>query len=208
LRVCFGLKAHCGWSALVVLGTLEGEPRVVDRRRVELVDPDDARWTRQPYHAADGLEADEAREVVERGVESARRIAVRELQEQLQRSQRAGHAVAGCAVLVPEPMPDWSIDQILAVHVRMHKAEGVLFPDALARAAQSCGVPLLLIREKLLGEHAQKALDATASQLADAVAALGRSIGPPWGKDQKSAALAALVALMASPPGARPDIRP
>jgi hypothetical protein len=29
----------------------------------------------------------------------------------------------------------WSVDQILAVHVRMHQAEGVLFPDAIARAA-------------------------------------------------------------------------
>jgi hypothetical protein len=194
LRVCFGLKAHCGWSALVVLGSSDGEPRVVDRRRVELVEPDDARWTKQPYHAADGLQADEARKVVERGIESARRIAVRELQAQVQRSQRAGHALAGCAVLVPEAMPDWSIDQILAVHLRMHQAEGVLFPDALARAAQSCGVPLLRIRQKQLGETARKALAATASQVADAVAALGRPIGPPWGKDQKDAALAALVA--------------
>jgi hypothetical protein len=30
-------------------------------------------------------------------------------------------------------MPDWSIDEILAVHFRMHKTEGVLFRDALAR---------------------------------------------------------------------------
>ena len=29
----------------------------------------------------------------------------------------------------------------------------------------------------------------------DEVAGLGKSVGPPWGKDQKSAALAAMVAL-------------
>ena len=197
MKVCFGLKAHCGWSVLVVLGSSDGEPRVVDRRRVELVEPEDAHWTKQPYHAADGLDAGEARKVVARGIESARRIAVRELQAQVQRSQREGHALTGCAVLVPEPMPDWSIDQILAVHLRMHQAEGFLFPDALARAAQSCRVPLLRIRQKQLGETAQKALAATASQVSDAVAALGRPLGPPWGKDQKDAALAALVALRA-----------
>jgi len=34
-------------------------------------------------------------------------------------------------------MPDWSTDEILAVHVRMHKAEGELFRDVLvARRAR------------------------------------------------------------------------
>jgi len=34
-----------------------------------------------------------------------------------------------------------------------------------------------------------------ATRLATRITALGKSIGPPWGKDQKEAALAALVAL-------------
>jgi len=33
-------------------------------------------------------------------------------------------------------MPDWSTDEILAVHFRMHKAEGELFRDALVRAGR------------------------------------------------------------------------
>jgi hypothetical protein len=195
LRVCLGLKAHCGWSALIVLGRLDGQARVIDRQRIELVDADDAAWAKQPYHAADGLGPDEARAVVERGIASARRIAIRELQSTVERSRESGRPVVGCAVLVPEPMPDWSVDQILAVHMRMHKAEGVLFPDALARAAERCGVPLVAIRERQLDEYAAKSLATPASRLADELVALGRSIGPPWGKDQKSAALAALVAL-------------
>jgi len=195
VRVCFGLKAHCGWAALVVLGSLDGQMRVVDRRRIELVDPDDAPWAKQPYHAADGLDPAQARQVVERGIEASRRTAVRQLQAVLEYSQASGHRVAGCAVLVPEPMPDWSVDQILAVHLRMHKAEGVLFPDALARAAQWWSLPLVAIREKQLEERARRALAAPPSRLADRVAALGRPIGPPWGKDQKNAALAAMVAL-------------
>jgi hypothetical protein len=184
-----------------VLGSVDGEPRVIDRRRIELVDPGDTPWGKQPYHAADGLDADEARGVVERGVAAARRVAARELRAQVKRSQQSGHSVVACAVLIPEPMPDWSVDQILAVHLRMHKAEGVLFPDALARGAESCGLSLLTIREKQLGEQAQKALGITASQVERAAAALGRSLGPPWGKDQKIAALAALIALQAFPPG-------
>jgi hypothetical protein len=60
----------------------------------------------------------------------------------LSRSHELGHEIVACAVLVPDPMPDWSTDEILAVHFRMHKAEGVLFPDVLVRgAAAQCMTP-------------------------------------------------------------------
>jgi hypothetical protein len=58
-----------------------------------------------------------------------------------------------CAVIVADPMPDWSTDEILAVHFRMHKAEGVLFPDALVRGARACGLDVIAIPEKQLKEH-------------------------------------------------------
>jgi hypothetical protein len=168
---------------------------VVDRRRIELVEQAEARWAKQPYHAAEGLSPDEAREVVKRGVESARRIAVRQMQAALQRAREAGDQVVGCAVLVVDPRADWSVDEILAVHVRMHKAEGVLFRDALVRAASSCEVPLAAIPEKLLIEHAQKLLTTPVDNLMERITRLGKLVRPPWGKDQKGAALAAMIAL-------------
>ena len=84
-------------------------------------------------------------------------------------------------------MPDWSVDEILAVHFRMHKAEGVLFRDVLLYAAAECGLRAVAVQEK---EES-----ASERRLLDAVAALGKSAGPPWGKDQKDAARAALIAL-------------
>ncbi len=195
MKICLGLKAHSGWSALVAIGALDGEFRVVDRRRIELIASADVSWAKHPYHAAEGLSPDSARELVTRGVETARRGAARELQAAIERSRESGHDIAACAVLVPQPLPDWSVDQILAVHVRMHQAEGVLFPDAIARAADACGLRLVTIPEKRLGERAEKALAAPLSHLVDEVAAMGKSVGPPWGKDQKSAALAAMVVL-------------
>jgi hypothetical protein len=77
----------------------------------------------------------------------------------------------------------------------MHKAEGVLFPDALARAATACGLSLLAIPEKRLSEHALTALGTPMAGLTKTVALLGKSVGSPWGKDQKSATLAAMIAL-------------
>jgi hypothetical protein len=46
--------------------------------------------------------------------------------------------------------PDWTIDQIRSVHVRMHKAEGVLFPAALTSAVKDCDLRLTEVPEKEL----------------------------------------------------------
>jgi hypothetical protein len=192
MKVAFGMKAHSGWAALVVLGERGGELTVADRRRIELVDDE---WAKQPYHAAEDLKPDAARDVVKRGVEAARRIAVREMRAAVKRERERENEVATCAVLVAGPMPDWSVEEVLAVHFRMHKAEGVLFRDALVRAAKACGLKLVEIPEKMLTPHAESALGTPASSLAKEIARLGKAAGPPWGKDQKDAALAALVAL-------------
>jgi hypothetical protein len=195
MKVAFGMKAHSGWAALVVLGVRSGELLVVDRRRVELVEKDEASWAKQPYHAAEDLKPDAARALVMRGVEAARRIAIREMRSAIKHVREAGHDVAACAVLSVDPMPDWSVQEILAVHFRMHKAEGVLFRDALARAADACGVRLVRVPEKQLDEHAEQALATSINSLRKTISSLGKLVGPPWGKDQKDAALAALVAL-------------
>jgi hypothetical protein len=192
VKVAFGLKPHSGWAALVVLGRRGGELAVVDRRRLELVD--DA-WAKAPYHAAEDLEPDAARDLVERGVAAARRIAVREMKAAVKRERERENEVLSCAVLVTDPMPGWSVEEILAVHFRMHKAEGVLFREALAAAAEACGTRVVAIVEKLLASHAETALGTPGKDLAQTIAALGRSVGPPWGRDQKDAALAARVAL-------------
>ena len=178
MKVALGFKAHSGWAALVVVGGTARVAEVIDRRRVELVE---AEWAKAPYHAAEGMTPGKAEGLVRRATDMAQRVAVQEMKAAIERSRGAGHQVAGCAVLVPNPMPAWSTEQIRAVHFRMHKAEGVLFPDALVRAAAACGLTPVAVPEKQLDESMLKALK--------------RPIGPPWGKDQKTAALAALVAL-------------
>jgi hypothetical protein len=85
-------------------------------------------------------------------------------------------------------MPDWSVKEIRAVHFRMHKAEGALFRAALARASEACSLRLVAIPEPQLYAQAGAGLVKT-------VATLGKALGPPWAKDQKHAALAAMVAL-------------
>jgi hypothetical protein len=208
VRVAFGLKAHSGWSYLVVLSGVDADYHVLDRRRIELVAEGTAPWAAQPYHAAEGLAPAEARDIVRRGIDAARRVAVMEMQAAVKRSRESQHDLVACAVLVPEPMPEWSTEEILAVHFRMHKAEGVLFPDALARAVDACGLKLVAVREKRLWEEADQELAIARSILLERIAALGKAAGPPWGKDQKNAALAAMIALGKGPvPPAFPWLR-
>lgn len=195
MRVAFGMKAHSGWAAMVVLGRRSGEIQLLDRCRLELVEKDHASWAKQPYHAAERAKPGDARDVVSRGLESAQRIAVREMRAAVRRAHDAGHEIAACAVLMIDPMPEWTVDEILAVHFRMHKAEGVLFRDALARAATACGLRLVGVHEKRLDEQAERAFGGSATALKRTIVSLGKSVGPPWGKDQKDASLAAMIAL-------------
>ncbi|HEY3039403.1 MAG TPA: hypothetical protein VGJ66_11730 [Pyrinomonadaceae bacterium] len=196
MKVAFGMKAHSGWAALVVVGKRDGEIVIVGRRRLELVEEE---WAKQPYHAAEKLKPEAARDVVKRGVEAAHRIALREMRAAIKQERKQKNEVTACGILVANPMPDWSTGEILSVHFRMHKAEGVLFREALVRATKACGLRLVAIPEKLLMDHAEKALATPTRSLVKKITTLGKSVGPPWGRDQKDAALAALVALEGNP---------
>lgn len=192
MRVAIGTKAHSGWAALVVVGEGNGGYVIVDRRRIELVEE---AWQKQPYHAAENLTPAVARDLVKRGVAVAHRITLSELRAAVKRERERKNDVIACAVLSGEPMPGWSVDEILSVHFRMHKAEGILFREALARATKACKLDLAAISEKHLMTEAEKALGVPSSEIAARIAELGKAVGPPWGKDQKDAALAAMIAL-------------
>jgi hypothetical protein len=180
------LKTHSGWAALVAIGKDRGQKfHLIERRRIELVDEP---WAKQPYHAAEGLRIEEARDVVRRGVDATRAGAVREMKAAIQRLKDAGYAAVRCGVIIGSPIPaDWTVDDILAVHFRMHKAEGVLFQDVVLRAAEACSLKAVSVNERRLLEEAAR----TQMEL---IAEIGRKAGPPWGQDQRSAALAAMTA--------------
>ena len=122
MRVAFGLKAHSGWAALVAVGEDERAHSlaVVDRRRLELVAPEDAGWAKAPYHAADGRDAEDAEELVRRAVAGAHACAGRAVAGALAERRAAGDTVVGCGVLLGAGMPAWSVAEVLAAHVRMH----------------------------------------------------------------------------------------
>jgi hypothetical protein len=53
---------------------------------------------------------------------------------------------------------------------------------------------LVAIPEKHLMKHAESALQTPETALVQTITRIGKTAGPPWGKDQKDAALAAMTA--------------
>ena len=191
MRVALGFKARTGRAIVVAVGGDVAEPQFIDRAQIPLL----PEGTFAPYHAAEGLDPVDAHESVKSSIAAAHKLATSGIRESAQRVSEAGHEVCGCAVLVGPGMPAWSTEQILAVHVRMHQAEGELFRDVLVAGARACHLELTTLPEKSALDDAAKAAGLSRSRLDATIAALGKAAGAPWSKDQKEAAAAALAAL-------------
>src|SRR5262249_35048118 len=184
-RVAFGLKAHSGWAALVGLVEIGRTLEIVTRERLALVDAEDTEWAKAPYHAAEGLAAADAEAVGPRGVHAAHRSAERALRAAAAARRAAGDELVGCGLLVGAGMPDWSVAEVLAVHMRMHKAEGELFRGALLEAATRLRLPIMGIREKELEVLADKAVALPAGERAAHRADGDPRAGPPPAMDHE-----------------------
>ena len=193
VKIALGFKAHSGWAAMVAVAYIDRRLTVIDRRRVELVEDGEA-WAKQPYHAAENLPSREAAALVLRGIAAAGKVSKRRFREIIRWADEASHEVVACGVLVPGPMPKWTTAEILSVHFRMHKAEGVLFPAALCHAGESKYLNVAAIPEKRLDRVAEERLGLSLKDLMNEASTLGRAVGPPWGKDQKLATMAAMIA--------------
>src|SRR5271165_6494184 len=75
--VVVGVADHNGWAALVCVSVKDGSPEVIDRRRVELIEPG---LPKQPYeHDTVGMNAAEAERLVQEVRDSAAHCAERAL---------------------------------------------------------------------------------------------------------------------------------
>jgi len=191
MRVALGLKARTGRAILVIVGVNGADFQVIERAELKLL-PDGAF---APYHAIEGLKPEAARKSLNSSIASAHRLAEVGMRNAVERIKNAGHEERGCCVLVGSGMPDWTTDEILAAHFRMHKAEGELFRKVLVESAAAIELKVTTLPHKSPFDAAVTTLGITRPQLDALVTALGKQAGPPWGQHQKEAAVAAIVAL-------------
>jgi hypothetical protein len=181
---------HSGWSAVVALGGSSADPRLLARSRVEMADPA-APESRQPYHTVEALPLEQAARRLAGYRAVAEEMAYAAIQALRHDLVARGHAAASVGILDSSGRTGASLAAVLASHALIHTADGDHFRQALATAAARCGLLVSRVRGRDLQERAQARLGRSASQLQQRVKELGRQAGPPWGADQKAAALLA-----------------
>ena len=176
------------------VGTVE----IVDRRRVAITSPG-APGANQPYHFAESLELPEAEKFLGNCFTVSKRLAMAALQDVVGELRGRQYRVVGSAVLLASGRPLPPLSKILASHPLIHAAEGEFFREAFSKACQGLGLSVTGFRERNLDECVQTTFGKAATRMWQQISTLGRSLGPPWTKDQKTAALAALVVLANKP---------
>jgi hypothetical protein len=188
-RAAVGFSVHTGWAASVLVGGTPRSPRILDRREIRLSHSENT-LEAEVYHRAAELSASKALPFVKEAQKDAARRALEAL-----RSLSSAHPLVAAGVLVSAVTLPSDLAAILRSHPMVHTAEGALYRDALAGGAEVCGLEVVRIPRRELATLFARALCKKETQALDWLASIGKEIGPPWARDQKDAAMAAIVAL-------------
>ena len=189
-----GVKMHSGWGILVAVSGSVSSVEIVERRRIVITDPTILR-ANQPYHHAATLELPEAERHLAKCTTVSGRLSLAAISEAIEALAKRDYQVVGAALLLASGRPLPSLPQVLESHPLIHAAEGKFFRSAIENGFDQLKVPVTAIRERDLNRLAETVLGDAAGPLANAIAGLRRSLGPPWTKDHKLAVFAAAILL-------------
>jgi hypothetical protein len=167
---------------------------VIDRRRIVIVDSSVV-GANQPYHFAENLELPDAGQYLANCSAASGRLASAAVRGMVEELRVRGFQVPSCAILQAAGRPLPSLADTLASHALIHTAEGEFFRRILRQACESQGIAVTAIRERDLADRANAVFGSAAAGIQQEIAGLGRSLGPPWTQDQKTAAMAAWIVL-------------
>src|SRR5262249_10643920 len=129
---------------------------------------------------------------------AARRAAEWQLQRTIEELESAGYQVVAGGIATGPRRLGSDLAEILASHPLVHSAEGQLYREALAAAAELRVLPVTRFLQQDLYEQAADQIGLSDESLRAQLTGLGRALGPPWQKDQREAAAAAWLALARS----------
>jgi hypothetical protein len=189
-----GFRAHSGWAAAVALGGSPRSPEVIDRRRIELIEPGSPGGV-QPYHVARTMDLPKAQEFINSVIAAIDRsalIAVRALADAV---NGMGQQIRCCGIVLASGRALPSLGATLRSHAMVHTAEGELYRAAIARAAKNLSWRCVRVPERDLYKLASKRLRIPEPKLKLRITEMGRAVGSPWSADEKCATLIAWLAL-------------
>jgi hypothetical protein len=195
VKAVLGVADHNGWAVCVTVAASRGVPVVVDRRRLELVEPG---IPSQPYHHETlRMPPAEGERLVARVRESVLRTTFERLKE-LRDELQPPYSIVAMTLRVPPlsfvPVTVAEAHQSYNVTCR---ADGMMYHDALSIAARRLKLDVQL---QARGEEMSRAagrLDVSAEELEQFLQRLGEAVGRPWQKEHRLAAAAAIAVLAA-----------
>ena len=186
-----GMRVRTGRAVAVLLAGPSDAPQLVERRELRLWDPG-VPESRQPFHAALGLSAEDSAQVLRRATTPAQRLARTGLGALLSTLDARQLAPVGVGLVVGSLRDPAAV---ASPHMQAHAAEGALFREVLEAAAREHALPCHAHLERDVLRDAGVALGLPTDALQHTLAALGRVAGRPWRADEKHATTAAWIAL-------------
>ena|ERR1700739_309448 len=192
-----GVSVHSGWGAVVTVAGSRGAEEVLDRRRVVIIDSKVA-GAAQPYHYVQAREIHVAEAHLNRCAAESRQLAIEALARLATELSDKGFVLIASALLLSSARPLPDLEKILASHPLIHTAEGEFFRQTFRSAFDHLKIPITRIPTRDLDDYALKAFGKAAPEVQKRIDGMGRTLGAPWTKDEKTAALAAAIVLSGS----------
>jgi len=193
-RTALGFRMHSGWGVLVAVSGDADSVEVIDRRRIAITDSA-MPGANQPYHHAAKLEFAAAERYLADCAAVSERLALAAIEQVIREIEGRDFRIAGAAVILASGRPLPPLAKVLAAHPLIHTAEGQFFRNSIRNACERLKLSIEAIRERELEERGKTIFGNSASRVHLRIESAGKSIGPPWTKDQKIAALGALMIL-------------
>jgi hypothetical protein len=186
-----GFRVKSGWATVVLLAGSGDDLRIVDRRVVQLADPE-VEDSYQPYHVALDLPKAEGAKVIARLSKATERFTRRSIAYLIKDYRGRGYRLRGAGLVVGSEVDPATIKND---HIRAHAEEGKLFRTVLVSQLENHDLRPEIITEKSAFEKAAQSLGISEPRLREKVAELGKQVAGSWRSEEKVAALAAWVEL-------------
>lgn len=187
-----GIEDHYAWANLVSVAADDGDGGLLNRRRVELLDPG---LPASPYHGDTiGMALADAEQVVHEVRSSAGRRAGSALESLI--ADLSPAICRGIAIRTPplSRLPDSVAEAHADAWIR-NRADGMIYHQALADAARALRLEVFLFDRDTVLARAAEAYQRPAVALETQLQQLGKRHGPPWRKGHVVASAGALLAL-------------
>jgi len=190
LTAVLGVADHGGWAICVTVAASRGAPVFIDRRRIKLIEPG---VPSQPYHHDTvRMPPAAAEQLVARVRESVMRTTLESV-KQLRDDLQPPYSIV--AMTMRKPTLDYAPVTVAEAHVSYHvmcRADGMMYHHALCIAARRLKIALELHERGDEVARAADRLGVRGQEVERFVQTAGKSLGPPWHKEHRFAAAAAI----------------